>query len=105
MSAFCQGGNGLIALQRLGFTRLEGVDLSPRLLAQFKGSANARSPIAGNFPSRSQQGFLIVQAACTISPLCRTISIKLFGNATSAAKERPRHVCRAVAHSLPDFVT
>jgi ubiquinone/menaquinone biosynthesis C-methylase UbiE len=36
---FCGRGNGLIALQRLGFTRVEGVDLSPRLLAQFKGSA------------------------------------------------------------------
>src|ERR1700730_3372933 len=36
---FCGRGNGLIALQRLGFTRLEGVDLSPRLLAKFKGSA------------------------------------------------------------------
>src|SRR5713226_7624644 len=36
---FCGRGNGLIALQRLGFTRLEGVDVSPRLLAQFKGSA------------------------------------------------------------------
>jgi ubiquinone/menaquinone biosynthesis C-methylase UbiE len=36
---FCGRGNGLIALQRLDFTRIEGVDLSPRLLAQFKGSA------------------------------------------------------------------
>jgi ubiquinone/menaquinone biosynthesis C-methylase UbiE len=36
---FCGRGNGLLALQRLGFTRIEGVDLSPRLLAQFKGSA------------------------------------------------------------------
>jgi ubiquinone/menaquinone biosynthesis C-methylase UbiE len=36
---FCGRGNGLIALQRLGFIRVEGVDLSPRLLAQFKGSA------------------------------------------------------------------
>ena len=36
---FCGRGNGLISLQRLGFTRIEGVDLSPRLLAQFKGSA------------------------------------------------------------------
>jgi ubiquinone/menaquinone biosynthesis C-methylase UbiE len=36
---FCGRGNGLIALQRLGFTNLEGVDLSPRLIAQFKGSA------------------------------------------------------------------
>jgi SAM-dependent methyltransferase len=36
---FCGRGNGLIALQRLGFTHLEGVDLSPRLIAQYKGSA------------------------------------------------------------------
>src|SRR5215471_20969153 len=35
---FCGRGNGLVALQRLGFTRLEGVDLSPRLIAQYKGS-------------------------------------------------------------------
>ena len=37
---FCGRGNGLVALQRLGFTRLEGLDLSPRLIAQYKGSAN-----------------------------------------------------------------
>jgi ubiquinone/menaquinone biosynthesis C-methylase UbiE len=36
---FCGRGNGLIALQRLGFTHVEGVDLSPRLIAQFEGSA------------------------------------------------------------------
>jgi ubiquinone/menaquinone biosynthesis C-methylase UbiE len=36
---FCGRGNGLIALQRLGFTRIEGVDLSLRLIAQFKGTA------------------------------------------------------------------
>ena len=36
---FCGRGNGLIALDRLGFSRIEGVDLSPRLIAQFKGSA------------------------------------------------------------------
>src|SRR5713101_6757366 len=36
---FCGRGNGLIALQRLGFTRLEGVDLSPRLIAQYRGLA------------------------------------------------------------------
>src|ERR1700747_1697627 len=34
---FCGRGNGLIALQRLGFTRLEGVDFSPRLVAPIKG--------------------------------------------------------------------
>src|SRR5229473_2665320 len=36
---FCGRGNGLIALERLGFTRLEGIDLSPRLVAQYRGPA------------------------------------------------------------------
>ncbi|HEY6266824.1 MAG TPA: class I SAM-dependent methyltransferase [Candidatus Acidoferrum sp.] len=36
---FCGRGNGLVALDRLGFTRLEGVDLSPRLVAQYRGPA------------------------------------------------------------------
>ena len=36
---FCGRGNGLNALERLGFTRLEGVDLSPRLIAQYGGPA------------------------------------------------------------------
>jgi ubiquinone/menaquinone biosynthesis C-methylase UbiE len=36
---FCGRGNGLVALERVGFTRLEGVDLSPRLVAQYRGPA------------------------------------------------------------------
>jgi hypothetical protein len=36
---FCGRGNGLHALHRMGFTRLEGVDLSARLLAQYRGGA------------------------------------------------------------------
>jgi SAM-dependent methyltransferase len=36
---FCGRGNGLHALARLGFRQLEGVDLSPRLLAEYKGDA------------------------------------------------------------------
>jgi ubiquinone/menaquinone biosynthesis C-methylase UbiE len=36
---FCGRGNGLEALAQLGFHRIEGVDLSPRLLKQYKGSA------------------------------------------------------------------
>jgi SAM-dependent methyltransferase len=34
---FCGHGNGLHALTRLGFTRLEGVDLSAGLLAEYSG--------------------------------------------------------------------
>jgi len=34
---FCGRGNGLHALNRLGFRHVEGVDLSPTLTAQYKG--------------------------------------------------------------------
>jgi ubiquinone/menaquinone biosynthesis C-methylase UbiE len=59
---FCGRGNGLIALQRLGFIRVEGVDLSPRLLAQFKGSAKCTVADCRQlpFPERSKD-VLIVQ--------------------------------------------
>lgn len=36
---FCGRGNGLHALTRLGFTHLEGVDLSSRLLSDYDGPA------------------------------------------------------------------
>ena len=36
---FCGRGNGLKALSKFGFTRLEGVDLSDKLLALYKGKA------------------------------------------------------------------
>lgn len=59
---FCGRGNGLIALQRLGFTRIEGVDLSPRLIAQFKGTAKCTVADCRHlpFPDRSKD-VLIVQ--------------------------------------------
>src|SRR5262249_38326703 len=36
---FCGRGNGLVALERLGFRSLEGVDLSPKLAARYRGPA------------------------------------------------------------------
>jgi SAM-dependent methyltransferase len=36
---FCGRGNGLHALEKMGFNRLEGIDLSPRLLAMYSGPA------------------------------------------------------------------
>ena len=33
---FCDRGNGLHAMARLGFRNIEGVDLSPRLLADYE---------------------------------------------------------------------
>src|SRR6185436_11411019 len=36
---FCGRGSGLQALSRLGFANLTGIDLSPRLIAQYQGPA------------------------------------------------------------------
>lgn len=36
---FCGRGGGLVALERLGFTNVEGTDLSDTLLAQYRGGA------------------------------------------------------------------
>lgn len=36
---FCGRGNGMVALEQLGFTQVEGVDLSARLLKTYAGSA------------------------------------------------------------------
>jgi len=59
---FCGRGNGLIALQRLGFTRLEGVDLSPRLIAQFRGSAKCTVADCRNLPFADRsKDVLVVQ--------------------------------------------
>ena len=59
---FCARGNGLIALQRLGFTHLEGVDFSPRLIAQYKGSANCIVADCRTLPfGDSSKDMLIVQ--------------------------------------------
>ncbi|HEY2459701.1 MAG TPA: class I SAM-dependent methyltransferase [Candidatus Acidoferrum sp.] len=59
---FCGRGNGLRALQQLGFTHLEGVDLSPRLIAQYDGPARCVVADCRQLPFESQtKDVLIVQ--------------------------------------------
>ena len=59
---FCGRGNGLIALERLGFTRLEGVDLSPRLIAEYRGPAKCIVADCRNLPfANRSKDMLIVQ--------------------------------------------
>jgi ubiquinone/menaquinone biosynthesis C-methylase UbiE len=59
---FCGRGNGLHALERLGFTRLEGADLSPRLLAQYRGKAKCYEADCRKLPFASaSKDILIVQ--------------------------------------------
>lgn len=59
---FCGRGSGLQALAKLAFTRVEGVDLSPRLLAEFAGTAKVSAADCRNlpFPEHSRD-VLIVQ--------------------------------------------
>jgi len=59
---FCGRGNGLHALSRLGFTRLEGVDLSSRLIAMYRGSAQRYVADCRKLPfSDKSKDLLIVQ--------------------------------------------
>jgi ubiquinone/menaquinone biosynthesis C-methylase UbiE len=59
---FCGRGNGLHALRRLGFTRLEGVDLSAHLLAQYHGDARCTVADCRQLPFADRsKDILIVQ--------------------------------------------
>ncbi len=59
---FCGRGNGLHALRRMGFTNIEGVDLSPSLLAQYRGDAQCHVSDCRQLPfEHSSQDVLIVQ--------------------------------------------
>lgn len=59
---FCGRGNGLIALEHLGFTRVEGVDLSPALLAQYTGKARTVAADCRRLPfADASRDILIVQ--------------------------------------------
>lgn len=58
---FCGRGNGLHALERLGFTSLEGVDLSPRLVAQYEGPGKCYVGDCRSlpFPDRTKDAVII----------------------------------------------
>lgn len=59
---FCGRGNGLKALERLGFRNLEGVDLSPRLIAQYQGAAKCHVGDCRELPfGNASRDVLIVQ--------------------------------------------
>jgi SAM-dependent methyltransferase len=58
---FCGRGNGLEALSRLGFTQVEGVDLSASLLAQYHGPARCYVADCRElpFPDKSKDVLLV----------------------------------------------
>jgi SAM-dependent methyltransferase len=53
LEIFCGRGNGLVALERLGFTRLQGVDLSPRLVRLYHGRGRCAAGDCRAMPFRS----------------------------------------------------
>jgi len=59
---FCGRGNGLVALAKLGFSRIEGVDLSPALLSQYAGSARCHAADCRALPfDDSSKDLIIIQ--------------------------------------------
>ncbi len=59
---FCGRGNGLHALERLGFMHLEGIDLSAHLVSQYRGSATMHVGDCRELPFESEsRDVLIVQ--------------------------------------------
>jgi ubiquinone/menaquinone biosynthesis C-methylase UbiE len=59
---FCGRGNGLAALAELGFRHIEGIDLSPRLVAQYKGDGVCYVGDCRRLPfADSSKDLLIVQ--------------------------------------------
>jgi len=62
VEAFCGRGSGLVALSRAGFSRLTGVDLSPRLLRRYAGPARVLAADCRALPLGSaSQDAVIVQ--------------------------------------------
>jgi len=67
---FCGRGNGLHALARLGFRNIEGVDLSPRLLAYYTGEARCYAKDCRELPFANQsKDAAIVQGGLHHLPL------------------------------------
>ncbi|MCO8124207.1 class I SAM-dependent methyltransferase [Stieleria sp. TO1_6] len=59
---FCGRGNGLVALERMGFKHLEGVDLSDSLLEEYHGPAQLHLADCTDLPlERSAYDVVIVQ--------------------------------------------
>jgi SAM-dependent methyltransferase len=73
LDLFCGRGNGLVALERLGFTNLSGVDLSPRLVRLYAGSGRCVAADCRSLPIRAaSQDVAIVQGGLHHLPDVRT---------------------------------
>lgn len=57
---FCGRGNGLKALEKLGFTTLEGVDISPDLLSEYEGIARLYEADCRKLPFEDESRDIII---------------------------------------------
>ncbi|QDV46959.1 Demethylmenaquinone methyltransferase [Stieleria neptunia] len=57
---FCGRGNGLVALQRMGFRNLEGVDLSDSLLEEYRGPAQLHLADCLDLPLESDRYDVVI---------------------------------------------
>src|SRR6185369_15530507 len=57
---FCGRGNGLKALELLGFTNLEGVDISPELVARYEGPAKMHVADCRNLPFEDESRDIVI---------------------------------------------
>jgi SAM-dependent methyltransferase len=57
---FCGRGNGLKALESLGFTNLEGVDISPELVARYEGPAKLHVADCRRLPFEDDSRDLVI---------------------------------------------
>jgi SAM-dependent methyltransferase len=60
LELFCGRGNGLVALERLGFRRVHGLDLSSELLALHRGAARRTRGDARSLPFRDASYDVVV---------------------------------------------
>jgi len=57
---FCGRGNGLVALSKLGFVQIEGVDLSASLLSQYSGTARCHVADCRSLPFEDHSREVII---------------------------------------------
>ena len=81
---FCGRGSGLLALHRLSFSQVEGIDLSPALAAEYAGPGKILVGDCRQLPFENvSKDVLIVQAVCII---CRCSQRTLIRSAVAEAR-------------------
>jgi len=93
LDLFCGRGNALKALERLGFERLEGVDLSELLLAQYSGPARLYVGDAGDLKlGNACIDIVVVQGGLHHLPVLETDLQKVLSEIRRVLKAEGRFV-------------